>query len=203
MARMVSPDVDEPAVADDVGIYDRFVTVDEYLRIEESSPIRHEYVGGMLFAMTGGSLRHSEIVGNIYTAVRTGARKQHCRIYASDALVEVNDETIYYPDVVVACDARDTDALVLKHPCLVVEVLSPSTRTTDRREKASAFRTIETLRSYLVVHQSQALIEHYYRDDDGAWHLEFVQDGAVTLRCPEMQLQMADIYEEFPLPESE
>jgi len=199
---MAPQDINDHDTAE-VSIYDRFVTVEEYLQLEERSPMRHEYVGGMVFAMTGGSLRHSEIVGNIYTSLRPGARTRRCRIYASDALVEVDTEHIYYPDVVVACDARDTDARMLKHPCLLVEVLSPSTSTTDRREKASAYRTIEALRSYLVVHQAQILVEHYFRDDQGAWHLEFVQDGAVTLRCPEVALQLADIYEEFPLPENE
>ena len=201
MARMAPEEIDEQAVADET-IYDRFVTVEEYLRIEESSPIRHEYVAGMLYAMTGGSLRHSELVGNVYTSVRPGARQQRCRIYSSDALVEVDTEHIYYPDVVVACDVRDTDDRILKHPCLVVEVLSPSTRATDRREKASAYRTIASLRSYLIVHQDRIRIEHYYRDDGGAWHLEFLTDGAVTLRCPSMDLQLADIYEEFPPPEN-
>jgi Uma2 family endonuclease len=199
---MAPQDIDEQAIAEE-SIYDRFVTVDEFLRIEERSPIRHEYVGRMLFAMTGGSLRHSEIVGNVYTAVRPGARKQRCRIYASDALVEVDDEHIYYPDVVVACDARDTDARILKHPCLLVEVLSPSTSTIDRREKASSYRTIAALRSYLVVHQDRILVEHYFRDDEGSWHLELVQDDVVRLRFPDVELQMADIYEEFPLPEDE
>lgn len=199
---MISHDIDEQTNSEE-SIYDRFVTVEEFLRIEESSPIRHEYVGRMLYAMTGGSLRHSELVGNVYTAVRPGTRQQRCRIYSSDALVEGDAEHIYYPDVVVACDARDTDERILKYPCLVVEVLSPSTSTTDRREKASAYRTISTLRSYLIVHQDQVRIEHYYRDDDEAWHLEFLTDGAVTLRCPAMELQLADIYEEFPPPENE
>jgi Uma2 family endonuclease len=202
MARMAPQDIDEQAISEE-SIYDRFISVEDYLRIEESSPIRHEYVAGMLYAMTGGSLRHSELVGNVYTAVRPGARQQRCRIYSSDALVAVDDEHLYYPDVVVACDARDTDERILKHPCLVVEVLSPSTRATDRREKASAYRTIASLKSYVIVHQDRVRIEHYYRDDDGVWHLEFLTDGAVTMRCPSMDLQLADIYEEFPLTESE
>ncbi len=197
---MAPQDLDEQLVAEE-SIYDRFVSVEEYLRIEESSPIRHEYVAGMLYAMTGGSLRHSELVGNVYSAVRPAARRQRCRIYSSDALVEVNAEHLYYPDVVVTCDARDTDERILRHPCLVVEVLSPSTRATDRREKASAYRTIETLQSYLIVHQDRVRIEHYYRDDAGVWHLEFLTDGSVTLGCAGIELQMADIYEEFPAPE--
>ncbi len=201
MARLAPHDIDELTV--DETIYGRFVTIDEYLSIEESSPVRHEYVAGMLYAMTGGSLRHSELIGNVYTAVRPAARQQRCRIYASDALVEVDADHIYYSDVVVTCDARDTDDRILKHPCLVVEVLSPSTKATDRREKASAYRTIASLRSYPIVHQDRTLIEHFFRDESGVWHLEFLTDGTVTLRCPAIEVRLPDIYEEFVPPENE
>lgn len=201
MARLAPHENEEQTVVEET-LYERLVSVEEYLRIEESSPIRHEYVAGMLYAMTGGTLRHSELVGNVYTAIRPDSRRQRCRIYSSDALVEVDADHIYYPDVVVACDERDTDGQVLRHPCLVVEILSPSTKVTDRREKASAYRTIESLRSYLIVHQDRMRIEHYFRDDGDVWHLEFLTEGAATLRCPPMELQLADIYEEFPPSES-
>jgi Uma2 family endonuclease len=202
MARQVQYEADE-RVDEGERVYDRFVSVEEYLRIEETSPVRHEYVGGMLYAMTGGSLRHSELVGNIFSAIRPVARTQRCRIYSSDALVEVDADHYYYPDVVVTCDPNDTDRQMLRHPCLVVEVLSPSTRATDRREKMSAYRTMPSLRSYLIVHQDRVVIEHYFRDDSDVWQVQLLTDGAVLLGCPPMALQLADVYEEFPALESE
>lgn len=178
--------------------YDRLVSVEEYLRIEEASPLRHEYVSGVLYAMTGGAKQHSEIIGNIYVAIRPEARRQGCRIFPGDVKAQISADRIYYPDLIVACDPDDQDPLIARNPCLVVEILSPSTAAIDRREKASAYRTLESLRSYLIVYQDEVRIEHYYRDDKDSWNLEFVTEGAVELRCPPMQLRLDDIYDQLP-----
>ncbi|HYI16430.1 MAG TPA: Uma2 family endonuclease [Thermomicrobiales bacterium] len=182
-------------------IYDRLVSVDEYLRIEEVSPLRHEYVSGVLYAMTGGTKRHSAIVGNLYVAVRPEARKRDCDIFPGDVKVQISADRIYYPDLIVACDPDDRDPLISRSPCLVVEILSPSTESIDRREKASAYRTLESIRSYLIVYQDEVRVEHYYRDDNDAWNLEFVTEGAVALRCPPMDLRLDDIYDRLPSPD--
>ncbi|HEX5163849.1 MAG TPA: Uma2 family endonuclease [Thermomicrobiales bacterium] len=174
------------------------VSVEEYLRIEEVSPIKHESVSGVLYAMMGGTKAHSEILGNIYAAIRPEARRNRCRIFPGDVKAQVDAERIYYPDLIVACDPDDRDPLITRNPCLVVEILSPSTQSIDRREKASTYRTIASLRSYLIVDQDEMRVEHYYRNDDDAWTLEFVTEGAVTLRCPPMELWLDDIYEELP-----
>jgi Uma2 family endonuclease len=178
--------------------YAGLVSVEEYLRIEEASELRHEYVSGVLYAMTGGTKRHSSIVGNLYVAVRAEARRRECEIYPGDVKVQVDSERIYYPDLIVACDPDDRDPLISRSPCLIIEVLSPSTEAIDRREKASAFRTLASLRSYLIVFQDEVRVEHYYRDDRNGWNLEFVTEGAVTLRCPPMDLQLDDIYDRLP-----
>ena len=177
--------------------YSGLVSVEEYLRIEEASPLRHEYVSGVLYAMTGGTKTHSEIIGNIYTAIRPEARRQQCRIFPGDVKTQINADRIYYPDLIVTCDPEDGDPLIVSMPCLIVEVLSPSTEATDRREKASAYRTFASLRSYLIVYQDEVRVEHYFRDEHDDWNLEFVTEGEVTLRCPPIALQLADIYDQL------
>ncbi|MDQ3547950.1 MAG: Uma2 family endonuclease [Chloroflexota bacterium] len=181
--------------------YAGLVTIEEYLRIEEASPLRHEYVSGVLYAMTGGIRRHSAIVGNLYVAILPESRRHGCDLYPGDVKTQVNADRIYYPDLIATCDPDDRDPLIVAMPCLVIEILSPSTEATDRREKASAYRTIDSLRSYLIVHQDQVRVEHYFRDKHDVWNLEFVTEGSVTLRCPAMALQLADIYDRLPAPD--
>lgn len=176
-------------------VYDDFISLDQYLAVEEASPVRHEYVDGVLYAMVGASKRHTEVVGNLYNAIRPDARDRGCRVFFVEVKLQASPSRIYYPDLMVVCDLSDTDELIATKPCLIVEVRSPSTAAVDRREKASAYRQIESLESYLIVHQDQKHIEHYYRGDDRAWHIELLTDGAVTLRCPEMQLELAAVYE--------
>jgi len=172
------------------------ISVEEYLRIEEQSNIRHEYVGGLMHAMTGGSEEHNYAAGNIYTALRAAARGTVCRVFMSDIKVRTAPTVFYYPDVLVTCDPTDNDRYVKLRPCLVVEVLSPSTTTTDRREKVLAYQSLPSLRAYLVVHQDQPIVERYWRDEHGTWHLTVMQrDGLVAVPCPETALALADIYE--------
>lgn len=171
------------------------ISVEEYLRIEEASPLRHEYVSGVLYAMTGGTKRHSEIIGNLYVSIRPEARRQGCRVFPGDVKAQINADRIYYPDLIVSCDSADQDPLIAGLPCLAVEVLAPSTESTDRREKASAYRALDSLRSFLIVYQDEVRAEHYFRDERGEWTLEFLTEGAVRLRCPRMELRLADIYD--------
>jgi len=95
---------------------------------------------------------------------------------------------------VVTCDPADDNELMIVSPCLIAEVLSPSTAAIDRREKGAAYRQIPSLKSYLVVSQHEQRIQHFWRDDDDRWHVEFLTDGEIELSCPSMRLALADVY---------
>src|ERR1044072_6574523 len=104
-----------------------FVSVADYLEGEELSAVRHEYVGGGVFAMAGGSRSHGLITGNIFAALHAPLRGKPCQVFTADMkvhLVVADDEIFYYPDVMVTCDPRDTEAHFNKHPKVIVEVLS-------------------------------------------------------------------------------
>ena len=175
------------------------MTVEEYLAFEETSAARHEYVDGYVYAMTGGSLRHNHIAGNIYARLRAAARGGPCRVFINDVKVRADESTFYYPDVVVVCGPVDMDGTVIRNPCLVVEVLSPSTRTTDQREKVAAYRKIESLGAYLVVEQDERVVERHYREAGGGWGLGTFAEGTdrtrVPVPCPETALTLDEIYE--------
>jgi Uma2 family endonuclease len=173
----------------------RPLTVEEYLRLEEASPERHEYVAGEVHAMTGASLRHNRIVGNIFGRLWAAARGGPCTPHVEAVKLRVADDVIYYPDVMVLCTPQDDD-LVAHAPCLVVEVTSPSTASTDRREKLANYRKIPSLRAYLIVDQRRRRVDHHWRDEVGDWwHVALAGDGEVSLPCPQVTLALDDIYE--------
>ncbi|CAN5227404.1 Uma2 family endonuclease [soil metagenome] len=172
------------------------LTVEEYLKLEESATIRHEYVGGVIHAMVGTTKRHNRIAGNIYRRLADKAADGPCRVYMESVKVQADEDTIYYPDVMVACDPEDDDPLIEHQPCLIVEVTSPSTESIDRREKAFTYRKIPSLKAYLIVDQSRRWVERYWRDENGEWRQGGLADtGELPIPCPDMKLSLADIYE--------
>ncbi len=114
------------------------LTVEEYLKLEESATVRHEYVAGEIHAMTGATRRHNRIAGNVYATLLSAARNSTCRVYMETVKLRAAADTIYYPDVMVACGSEPEDPYVESEPCLVVEVVSSNTEMTDRREKLAA-----------------------------------------------------------------
>jgi Uma2 family endonuclease len=176
------------------------LSVEEYLRLEETSPVRHEYVAGSIHALAGASKRHNRIAGNIYTHLRAAARGGTCHVYFGDVKVRVADDVVYYPDVVVTCGVDGGDPYVVSDPCLVVDVVSPSTEMTDRREKAAAYKRLSTVQAYVIVYQDRRRVEHHYRDRDGTWwHADVSGEGGVPLTCPEVRLTLDEIYEDVTL----
>jgi Uma2 family endonuclease len=172
------------------------LTVDEYLKLEESATVRHEYVGGEIFAMVGATKRHNRIVGNMYSRLWGAARGGDCRVYSESVKLRVADDVIYYPDLMVACGPEGNDPLVEDDPCLVVEVASPSTETTDRREKLAAYKRMPGLRAYLIVAQDRSWVEHHLRGEDNIWYRgDLVDEGRFSVPCPETELSLAEIYE--------
>ncbi|CAA9441845.1 MAG: hypothetical protein AVDCRST_MAG58-29 [uncultured Rubrobacteraceae bacterium] len=172
------------------------LTVDEYLKLEESATVRHEYVGGEIFAMVGATKRHNRIIVNITGRLWGAARGGDCRVYSESVKLRVSDDVIYYPDVMVACGPEGNDPLVEDDPCLVVEVVSPSTETTDRREKLAAYKRMTGLRGYLIVSPDQRWVESHLRGEDGVWRRgDLVDEGRFSVPCPEAELSLAEIYE--------
>ena len=154
------------------------LTVEEYRALEASSDLRHEYVHGVVRAMSGASRRHNRIVLNIATRLVAAAAGGPCRIYAEGVRTRVADDVFYYPDVVVAC-GEPGHSHEEESPCLVVEVLSPSTELIDFREKALYYRRKSGLEAYVIVHQYERRVERHYRDASGEWQYEALEQGEV------------------------
>ncbi len=175
-----------------------YISLVEYLEAENYSQIRHEYLNGQVFGMTGGSREHNAITLNIATQLRTRLRGSGCQVFASDMKVRVEtDNVFYYPDVVVTCNSQDTEKFFLTKPCLIVEVLSPSTENIDRREKLLTYKKIEDLQEYVLVSQDEIEVELYRKDRDNNW-IRYIlgKDDAVILDSVNLQLTMTEIYED-------
>ncbi len=176
------------------------LTIEEYLELEERSTIRHEYVGGELYAQAGASEAHNLIVANVHGHLWAVSRNSTCKVYANDMKLRAAPDAMYYPDVMVVRDPNDDDPLAKSRPCLIVEVLSPTTEHTDRREKLLAYRRIDSLKAYVMVYQDQRRVTRQWRDDGNAWWQEdIVDDGVVPLPCPEIALTLDEIYERTSL----
>lgn len=180
------------------------ITADEYLTGEQTSSIRHEYIAGQVFAMAGASEKHNRIAGNVFFHLRAATRGTHCGVFMGDMKVHIaTSEIFYYPDVVLTCDADDREPFYKTAPCLIAEVLSPSTELTDRREKLANYRMLPSLRYYLLVDQTQRKVELYQRNEVGQWLYSCYEDaGELHFDCPPLQLQftLADLYEDVVLP---
>ena len=173
------------------------LSVEEYLKLEQIASVKHEYVAGEIHARVGASRRHNMISGRIYRRLADAAEGGPCRVYISDMKLRVADDVFYYPDVMVACEPEPEDPYTEHEPCLVVEVVSPSTETTDRREKLAAYKKVPTVRAYLIVAQDRPWIERHWRGEDGVWRRADLVDagGVVPMPCPETEVTVAQVYE--------
>src|SRR6266852_2856434 len=170
-------------------------TVEEFLEMEEASPTKHEYVAGQVYALSGATARHNRIAGNIFAQLWNAAGDGPCRVYSSDMRLRIGDNAVYYPDVQVGRDPAETEQLYTSSPCVVVEVLSPSTQSIDLREKLMVYQSIKSLRAYLIVFQDERRIIRHYRAEGDAWFVALhFADSTVPFPCPEIQLTVAQIY---------
>jgi Uma2 family endonuclease len=178
-------------------------TRDDYLRLDETSDSRHEFFQGEVFAMTGGSFKHAAIGLNIAACLTTQLRGSPCRPMNRDMRIRSPSGLDTYPDVSVFCgDPELTDReKTLLNPVLIVEVLSPTTRSYDRGDKFALYRSIPSLRDYLLVDSEQVLVEHFRRLDNGEWLLHeyrLVTDG-ILLASIDTTPALSVIYEDIDL----
>jgi Uma2 family endonuclease len=172
---------------------------DEYQRFEARSPVKHEYLAGEIFAMTGGTLRHNLVAGNLFVALRTHLGGSPCRVFMNDVRLRVEKaRAFYYPDLLVGCgaDATPLTATQVDDAVLVIEVVAPGTEATDGREKLIAYRTLPGLAEYLLVSQDRAHVELHRRRGDIGWQrIECTGFETVQLTSIGMKLDLQSVYD--------
>ncbi len=168
------------------------LSFEEYLRLERLSDVRHEYVGGQVFPMAGGSVRHGQMSVLISALLLQGFEGRGCRVQSHDTKLRVPMGATYYPDVFVSCGLPrgthyDDDAT------WVVEVLSDSTRDKDEREKSIAYLKLPSIRGYLLVETSSRTIQLRTPAEVG-WHIRYYHDNDV-LDLDGVQIKVGELYD--------
>jgi Uma2 family endonuclease len=143
----------------------------EYFAWEEQQLERHEYIDGQVYAMSGGTVNHSEIAAKFNRLLGNHLDDSSCRTLNSDARINILETDDYsYPDGSVTCDERDkSNTQYIVYPCLIVEVLSDSTEAYDRGEKFYRYRRNPILQDYVLVSAKSIAIDIYHKNDAGEW----------------------------------
>ncbi len=175
-----------------------YITVEEYLAAEETSDVRHEYLGGWVCALAGETRVQNQIAGNLYIALRQHLRGGPCKLSLSDIrgnLTLRDDAYFYHPDLVVTCAARDTNPRFVRHPKLIIEVMSSSTDRGDKREKFFACTTLESLEEYVLLAQASPEITLPRRAEGWRAHKVPGPEASLTLTSIQLTLPVAAVYE--------
>ncbi len=177
----------------------QLVTVEDYLAGELVSPVKHEYLGGVLYAMAGARNAHNLVATNVLGSLHARLRGRRCRPYNSDTKIRLRLPThvrFYYPDVPVTCRPNPQTDSYQDEPAIIVEVVSRKTRRTDDGEKKDAYLTIPSLCAYLLVEQASPTVVVHRRTEQG--FVREVFDGLETM-IPlgeiETELPLAEIYD--------
>ncbi|AFZ26657.1 hypothetical protein Cylst_4584 [Cylindrospermum stagnale PCC 7417] len=176
-----------------------YISPEDYLQGEETSPVKHEYRQGEVYAMAGASNTHVIIAGNLFATLRNHLRGSGCQAYISDTKAHIESiNTYYYPDVMVSCDQRDkTFNNFLRYPCLIIEVLSPSTEGFDRGDKFADYRNLESLQEYVLVSQNRINLEIFRRNPEGQWVLyPYGKEDTIHLASVDFRCAVTDVYED-------
>ncbi len=181
-------------------------TYEEYLAIEASSELKHEYHDGFITFMAGGTLAHGQIAMNMGRQLGNvlESKNRNCITYSSDVKVHIaSSSRTYYPGISVVCEKPQTsekDSHALTNPILIVEVLSESTADFDRGEKFAHYRQLPSLREYMLISQISPMVDIFFRTDDGTWDIHTYTELSefIHLQSLECEIPMKDIYRLVP-----
>ncbi|GEM44853.1 Uma2 family endonuclease [Deinococcus cellulosilyticus] len=167
------------------------ITLTEYLELEETSPVRHEFLYGTIHAQAGTTRRHNQITQNVAFALRQAARSMGGQVYLQNVKFSPLEGVVYYPDVFVTCQNTGSEVL-FNDACLVVEVLSRSTQNVDLREKLVQYRLSPSVQTYIIVDQYHALVRVFQKPE---WKDQHFTAGEVPVPCLGSSLAVSDVYE--------
>jgi Uma2 family endonuclease len=175
------------------------VSVEEYLADELASPIKHEYIGGVVYAMAGARNAHNIVAGNVFAALHARLRGRPCRPYNSDTKIRIrlpSHTRFYYPDASVLCRPNSQTDSFQDEPAVIVEVLSRRSRRTDEGEKKDTYLSIPSLFVYVLAEQELPGVVAFRRTENG--FVREVHEGLdAVLPLPEIgtELPLSDVYE--------
>lgn len=168
------------------------IGVEDYLKGERLSDIKHQLIDGEVYAMAGASENHNLLALNIASELRSHLKGKPCRTFMADMKVRVMDD-FFYPDVMVVCEADNEDEYYKKSPVIIVEVLSKTTRKFDQTSKRLRCQTIPTLQEYVLIEQDKGEIQVFCRDQNWQSFYYYLGD-TIHFRSLDISLSVEDIY---------
>lgn len=171
-----------------------FITEEDYLTGEEASTFRHEYIDGQVYAMAGASVKHNLITVNVGSFLNAQLPDE-CEVFVSDMKVRIQTHRklmFYYPDVVVSCVGEDQEIAYREKPCLIIEVISPSTERQDRFEKFWSYQQIPTFQEYLLLQQDVKEATLFRRSRE--WQPEKYRSGEIYLESVGLTIPIDALY---------
>lgn len=180
------------------------ITAAEYLEGERGADVRHEFLDGRIYDLCGDSLRHNQIAGETALSVKAHLCSGPCRTFIESVKVQICDdlgEAFYYPDVFVTCEPADDDSHVVRHPKLIIEVLSPSTSRNDRGDKLANYKRIPSVEEIVYIEQDWPEIFLVRRSDRWKKHLYTQLDSPVHLESIDLTLPVSAFYRAAPFPD--
>ncbi len=184
------------------------MSVDEWRELERRShDIKHEYIDGQVYAMSGGSLAHSRIALNVCNALESAlvAEGKPCFVYNSDAAARLSSQRYTYPDATVTCDEQDQpapDKTEIQSPCVIVEVLSASTEAYDRGEKFGYYRSCPHVQEYVLIATKYQTIEVFRRTTSRWLYDAYGPGDEIELTSLDIYLPLAALYRNAGVPEA-
>lgn len=184
----------------------KFYTVAEYLEMEKSSDVKHEFFCGKIFAMEGAGARHNIIFKNIFGQLYIGLQNNPCQPYGSNIRIHILKNTLFtYPDISVICGEiipSQEDENSALFPVVLIEILSPATKNYDRGEKFKRYRDIPSLIEYILVDSESVSIEVFRLNARNHWELEEYKTlkDALIIKAVDISISPGDIYTGAGLP---
>jgi len=171
------------------------ISVTDYLKGEQDGRLRHEYVAGRVYAMTGGSVYHNRISLAFASVLREKLGGRPCDVFMADMKVRTR-QAFYYPDIMVVCDAADRDPYTKTRPLMIAEIASPNSRSIDEREKRAAYLELDSLREYVLAEQDRPELRVIHRRTKGAWTEDICgPDDVIHLPSLGLDIAMQHLYE--------
>jgi Uma2 family endonuclease len=180
-----------------------YLTAEQYLGIERKAEYKSEYFRGEMFAMAGASRAHNLVAVNVLREVSAQLRHRQCEVYSGDMRVRVNPTGLYtYPDGVIVCgkpEFADTDLDTLVNPGVLIEIVSPSTEAYDRGRKFEQYRSVPSLREYLLISSERMHVDLFTRQPDGPWMLVSADKPEATIELTTIvcTLTLSALYEKI------
>jgi len=177
---------------------------EEYLALERAAEFKHEYYDGHMYAMSGGSYPHGQILVNLSAMLREALKGRGCRVTSSDVRFRVSPQGLCtYPDVMVVCGSprfADNQKDTLLNPLLIAEILSPSTEAHDRGLKFAQYQQLASLEEYVLISQTEPRVESFRRQPDGKWLYSDVRGVTAVCRFDSLdcEIPLSEIYDQVP-----